>query len=372
MYNSASDATFILTEEQKLLLQELSIDWAYSNGLVIKAGDGSVHAPVALFPTPISKSCFQDALRLQPIYNILVDRVARDKAFLQKVMDDLSLHDTFTARVYEIYKESLSQPLQQNIWLGLHRSDYMLHFDGHTTSIKQVEMNTISSSFSSLSSKVSEMHEYIYKRTGFFSLQTLEMPPNEAGVSFADGLAAAFNLYNNPNAVVMMIVQPGENNVYDQRWIEQQLLQRHGISLIRRTLKQVHERATLNGSGELVMDSMVVAITYYRAGYTPNDYPTEDEWSARKFIEFSKSIKCPNAAYHLVGTKKMQQVLADPVVLSNYLESDHCQELLKSFVGLYPLDSSPEGKKALEMALRSPKEFVLKPQREGGGVDLLK
>jgi hypothetical protein len=58
-----------------------------------------------------------------------------------------------------------------------------------------------------------------------------------------------------------------------------------------------------------------VALVYYRAAYTPNDYFSEDEWSARLIIERSHAIKCPNIAYHLVGSKKVQQILAQPQVL---------------------------------------------------------
>ena len=47
----------------------------------------------------------------------------------------------------------------QPLHLGLFRSDYLLHTgEGHGLSLKQVEFNTISSSFGSLSDKVAAMH----------------------------------------------------------------------------------------------------------------------------------------------------------------------------------------------------------------------
>jgi Eukaryotic glutathione synthase len=39
--------------------------------------------------------------------------------------------------------------------------------------------------------------------------------------------------------------------------------------------------------------------------YTPNDYPSDKEWSGRRLIESSLAIKCPNIGYHLAGTKKV-------------------------------------------------------------------
>ena len=34
------------------------------------------------------------------------------------------------------------------------------------------------------------------------------------------------------------------------------------------------------------------------------------EWDARRLMEHSRATSCPSLAYQLVGTKKMQQVLA--------------------------------------------------------------
>jgi glutathione synthase len=48
----------------------------------------------------------------------------------------------------------------QNLSLGLFRSDYMVHQDGDNLQIKQVEFNTIASSFGGLSSKTSLLHTY--------------------------------------------------------------------------------------------------------------------------------------------------------------------------------------------------------------------
>lgn len=47
----------------------------------------------------------------------------------------------------------------QDISLGLFRSDYLLH-NGIDKEIKQVELNTIASSFAGLSTIVSEYHRY--------------------------------------------------------------------------------------------------------------------------------------------------------------------------------------------------------------------
>lgn len=56
----------------------------------------------------------------------------------------------------------------------------------------------------------------------------------------------------------------------------------------------------------------VVTVVYFRAGYEPGHYPSQNEWDARYLVERSAAIKCPSIHYHLAGTKKVQQALAKP------------------------------------------------------------
>lgn len=49
------------------------------------------------------------------------------------------------------------------------------------------------------------------------------------------------------------------------------------------------------------------------------------DWKARLMLERSRAIKCPSAAFHLAGTKKVQQVLASPGVLERYVGAEHSQ-----------------------------------------------
>jgi glutathione synthase len=73
-----------------------------------------------------------------------------------------------------------------------------------------------------------------------------------------------------------MIIQPSERNVFDQRWIEYTLQERHGISLMRLSLEDIYSRAKLSPDNKgLIIDGYEVAVTYFRAGYGPEDYPTE-------------------------------------------------------------------------------------------------
>lgn len=111
-----------------------------------------------------------------------------------------------------------------------------------------------------------------------------------------------------------------------------------------------------------------MAVIYFRAGYEPDHYPTQGEWDARYLMETSLAIKCPSIQYHLAGTKKVQQALAQPSVLERFInDPEEIKAVGKIFTGLYSLDDNEVGNANYEMALRTPEKFVLKPQREGGG-----
>jgi glutathione synthetase len=196
-----------------------------------------------------------------------------------------------------------------------------------------------------------------------------QLPPNRPIHVIAAALAQAVKLHELCGAadVVMMVVQPGDRNSTDQRWIEYTLWNAHRVRMIRRSLADVAARGTLGSDAVLRIDGERVAVAYYRAGYTPNDYPTEAEWTARLLIERASAIKCPSIAYHLAGTKKLQQALAAPGIVERYLPAEQAQQVRSCFAGLWSLDDSTECQAIIQQALASPHNYVLKPQREGGG-----
>eukprot|EP00256_Glycine_max_P059257 XP_014627685.1 glutathione synthetase, chloroplastic-like [Glycine max] len=162
----------------------------------------------------------------------------------------------------------------------------------------------------------------------------------------------------------MIVVQAEERNMYDQHFVSAVLRERHNITTIRKTLTEVDQEGEILPDGTLSVDGEAISVIYFRAGYTPDDYPSESEWRARLLMEQSSAVKCPSISYHLVGTKKIQQELAKPGVLERFLDNkDDIAKLRKCFAGLWSLDDSNIVRKAIER----PELFVMKPQREGGG-----
>lgn len=68
--------------------------YALSHGLLYlppalplpRVPSAAIHAPVALFPSPFPRRLFDQAKRLQSIYNVLYSRIALDEEFLDEVM----------------------------------------------------------------------------------------------------------------------------------------------------------------------------------------------------------------------------------------------------------------------------------------------
>ncbi|KAJ0975681.1 hypothetical protein J5N97_017646 [Dioscorea zingiberensis] len=352
--------------------------WSSLHGLVVGdksvqrsgtvPGVGLVHAPFALLPVSFPKGLWRQACELAPIFNELVDRVSLDGQFLQDSLSRTMKVDAFTGRLLDIHSKMLEMNKTEEIRLGLHRSDYML--DSETGLLYQIELNTISSSFPGLSCLVGDLHRNLLNHYGkHLGLDSRRVPGNTAVSRYAEALAKAWNEYNNPSAVVLVVVQPEERNMYDQHWLCTVLREiypsfTHNVATIRKTLSEIDAEGQVLPDGSLVIGGQTVAVVYFRAGYSPNDYPSETEWRARLMMEQSAAIKCPSISYHLVGTKKIQQELAKPNVLERFLENkDDIAKLRKCFAGLWSLDNSDIVKSAMER----PELYVLKPQREGGG-----
>ncbi|KAF6088073.1 glutathione synthetase [Phyllostomus discolor] len=171
-------------------------------------------------------------------------------------------------------------------------------------------------------------------------------------------------------ALVLLIAQEKERNIFDQRAIENELLARN-IHVIRRRFEDVSEKGSLDQDRKLFVDGQEIAVVYFRDGYMPSQYNLQN-WGARLLLERSCAVKCPDIATQLAGTKKVQQELSRVGVLEALLpgQPEAVARLRATFAGLYSLDMGGEGDQAIAEALAAPSRFVLKPQREGGGNNL--
>ncbi|KAF9649777.1 glutathione synthase [Thelephora ganbajun] len=367
------------------------------NGVQPPAPTSAIHAPLALFPTSFPRSKFLLAQKLQPLYNVLYARVATDERFLDKIMgsvDGVGKVDRFTGQLWGCWKQLRDEGIQQGWHLGLFRSDYLLHNPdcGKEVSLKQVEFNTISSSFGTLSYHAAALHRYLAKSTSYFGafpgFNLGDLPQNNAPAGLARGLAEAHAAYGSVNAQILFVVQPNERNVFDQRYLEYELLERHSLHVIRQTFNELAESVEVDPSSRVMRikhpvtnQAIEISVVYFRAGYTPTDYPTQTQFTTRLLLERSRAIKCPTIQLQLAGGKKVQQVLTKPGVLESFLldrtrwdgpdftEADVAL-LRDSWMGMWGLDEDGDG--GVEKARSLAEKLVLKPQREGGGNNVYK
>ncbi|CAI4211479.1 unnamed protein product [Parascedosporium putredinis] len=342
-----------VTQEERSHLVQVAKDWAAANGLAIRppptivpqevdpAGVLAIHAPVTLFPSkfPARASSRRDRYkRLTMTFDV----------------------DDFVASLWKVHERVKQEGYAQDLSLGLFRSDYMVHEDASGLQIKQVEFNTIASSFGGLSTQTSLLHRFLAATDA---------------AHLARGIAAAFRAYDAASAFasaspprprcVLFVTQDGERNVFDQRHLEYNVsTQEPAIPVFRLPYSEIlqHTRVADGARRELVYTppwsrtpsaEYEVAVVYYRAGYGPGDYPSQDAWEARFQVERSAAIKCPTILTQLAGMKKVQQGLAD------------AKSLLDTFTNIYPMDASPAGLEARRKATDPElcKAFVLKPQR---------
>ncbi|KAH8109754.1 glutathione synthase [Phellopilus nigrolimitatus] len=398
-----------LSDEQRAELTRLATTYALAHGLLYlplpdpaappapapaAAPQSAIHAPLALLPAPFPRALFAGARRLQRVYNVLYARVALDAPFLDAVMGALADVDDFTAQLWRSWRRLRDDAgIPEPLHLGLFRSDYLLHdVPGAPLALKQVEFNTISSSFGALAERVSGLHNYLLAATDYYGcsphLARANLPPNRTTATLAAGLAAAHRAYGVTGAHILFVVQPGERNVFDQRWLEYELLEKHAIRVVRQTFAELRTSAALAPDRTLTVPApglpapVEIAVVYYRAGYTPADYDGAADYAVRERLSRARAVNCPTLALQLAGGKKVQEVLARPGVLERFLlpagigggSGDEgfgpetftpadVAAVRASWVDMWALDAPGGAARAQEDAAA----LVLKPQREGGG-----
>ena len=341
----------------------------------------------------ISRALFREAEALAEPFNALVEAVASQSDVLRTTLRAAADQDDFTREILEIHRQVLAGPRPHvaRRALAINRSDYMV--DLASNNLLQIELNTISSSFGAQSTLMAQMHRQILDKHGsdlvpgrsqvpqggggapWFAAELMadqlrsdgSQPRLESCVPYKDTIGdivdtfatavgeysqqrrravddgssafgedgANISAFDESKVVVLMVVQEGERNVMDQQILEQELWRRHGVRMVRRTLAEVRRGATLSDrEGVLTLDDTQgggaeVAVTYLRAGYAPTDYPTRTEWEARLMLEQSLAFKCPSIAYQLVGSKKIQQYLAESEVLERFVSEADAKMLRK-------------------------------------------
>ena len=250
-------------------LRTETLHLAAASGVLLGADGPFAHAPCSLLPYPFPASLFAQAKSLATPFNLLVDRISRDLEWLCAQVRSVVAHDEFTRKLLEIAEVIKEEGAPQPLQLGIYRSDYMVHQPSDDATprllqvcrppppprtaapaphavrfragLPQVELNTISCSFVALAAKLSSLHRHLVPRCGAHgaaaaalraqpplaaALEDAErLPANGSCREIAAAIARAHGEYlrarGKPSgaAVVLMLVQPSERNVIDQRGV---------------------------------------------------------------------------------------------------------------------------------------------------------
>ncbi len=335
------------------------IDRAHYFGLLQKNLDGQlVHAPFSLTPYQLPSSLISQLQIHTQWSSLLFWKVAQNSDFLREILEPTAKVDEFVRFLLSLIPKEKRQDQQ----LLINRNDFLFERkeNGELQPL-QVEFNTISASFAHLSGRVTALHQQLQQE----NILKAAPLPHDAIAGFASGIKETIENLGWQDAALLMLVQPKERNWFDQMGLFAALSQR-GVRVVRATLAEVHQKGKLK-NGDLWVGPQRIGVVYFRAGYAPGDLPDEDSRSARRMLEASSAVLVPEASMQLAGTKKIQQVLADSSILSEFVPESVADQLKAYFAMMFGLEEEVEGRPAREFLAENAEQFVLKPQREGGG-----
>ena len=411
-------------DEINAILSELE-DYQLTHGSLLKIPRGfakDIDSPIAIarpigisvIPTAFPRAQFQHAVRIQGAFNELYAKVAEDHAWLEGILEELrrkTTADGFVAKLWGIWERVVRedggeevQPWRCAVW----RSDYMLQAsreildfqnraDGgnkggegdvrnvfRDAQLKQVEFNTFSCAGGSHATIVANAHRYLASRGahGAGRITREKLRSNDSLDSIVRLLEAAYRAYGSPvsddvkQTAILMTVQGRNINICDERPVEYALSECDPPILLYRVEfgEKTMQSCKLGANRELLFlppsggPPLEISVVYHRAGYSEGEYDDKGI-EARYMLECSRAIKCPTILSQISGFKKVQQELARPGVLERFLTPDKSALLRQVFMPMYPLDDSPEGQHAREIALSEDMaaDYILKPNMEGGG-----
>ncbi|KAI7159833.1 cora-domain-containing protein [Hortaea werneckii] len=320
--------------------------------------------------------------------NNLYLSVASNVEWLEAVIAPLLEHDGFIRTLWHIFRQVRDAGGGSHIAAGIFRSDYMLHLPDtsskETASLKQVEMNTFSCAGACHAETVVNMHRHLAKVAdaskpiGKGSLPSLA-EATESTDGIVRTLQAAHEVYKaSPTdrpTCILMVVQPRNFNIADERPIEYGLWA-GDVPCYRCKWPDVLSSTRLLDNGMLLYIptttsevEIEVSVVYYRAGYDEAEYLTDLGRQTRLQLEMSKAIKCPDVLGHLAGIKGVQQALAEPGNVKEFLPQEQAKDVQAVLMSMRNLDTLASELEARGKALDEDtvRDQVIKPNLEGGG-----
>jgi glutathione synthase len=358
---------FKFESESATLMVSPSVEWALSHGLAFKSSEAMArHCPFTLSPCVIDK---QDYLALQQVSEIFarwVYHLGENVVFLQKSMAILGQSDPLFKALISLYSNQQTFLSRKVTPLLLMRSDFM---EDDQTGFGLIEFNGIAAGMAPFGQRLFELHRYLSDQYDP-AFQSNTLVKNTGLTRLAEICAAACchikNQYTEEDKpTFLMVIQPNEDNVYDQHLLEF-ALQGMGIRTLRKTWQELSLISTENNN-RLFVDGIPVDMVYLRSGYQIEDYADGKEVDCNLFyfrfwLEQQNIVMNATIGQQLASSKFMQQWLSAASVVDleslGFIHKD-IQKVQPYLTKMYPINE-------IDPSV-SPKDWVLKNQGEGGG-----
>jgi glutathione synthetase len=374
-------------------LTKYAVDYAHCEGVLCRTqehkyeSDVSETAPITLLPSPFPAELYETAVSLQQMLNELYFRIAMDHEFLIEAYKDVMKTDEFMRRSIEIMEKVRAEGVHRKILVSVQRADYLSDYDSETKQcgIKQVEVNLGQIGGPGHAYGTSKVHRRVLDKlerlnhSPITALSHTVAPENHPHNGLAKTLYEAWKLFGDPNAVVLFLNQSDLFPVchFEQaKFVVFQLedlarAEGYHLNVVRATITDCVKRLHLDEKDfSIYIDGERVALVHMAYGYSLEHYLNEAEWKTRLDLERSTALLSPDITVQLAGSKKVQQMLAQPGTLERFLPNEKPSQLAKlrqCYAGIWGLDStSPETMAAVNAAMKNPSQYVLKSQQEAG------
>ncbi|CAB9515799.1 Glutathione synthetase, chloroplastic [Seminavis robusta] len=351
-----------------------------------------MHIPFTLTPLPITRHRFQSLQSKAGVLGKLIHKASQDDAFLKQAMEPITEGDPFFKHLWESHLKLQTQDTERRLPLLIMRSDFM---DDATVGPKLIEFNAIAAGMGPFGQRIHELHKYVYTQhpTTYHQFSALphtdtdtdtklELVQNKAIDSLAEGIAQTTlqikNEFNDDGPPrFLMVVQPDEDNVYDQHLLEY-ALQERGIQTVRRSFRELHDTLSSGESGRLMLEGVgSIDTVYLRSGYSHCDFYLGDLdqkdqcchslLQTRIFMEKHRVAMNATIRQQMASSKRVQTLLSamNAQELCNKFELTH--EEARAVKELLGTNLPITGDTIHWLEKENVDNWVLKNQGEGGG-----
>uniref|UniRef100_A0A914H5C6 Glutathione synthase n=1 Tax=Globodera rostochiensis TaxID=31243 RepID=A0A914H5C6_GLORO len=348
-----------------------AIDWAHNIFIKMRTSahygrsDVAQFAPFTLFPSPIPRKFYDQAMAVQKAMSLLYFRIACDFDFLKMAYKDVIQSDKSVRQFMELLEEIKKEGIKQPLALFFQRSDYMVHqsYDEQTNKpkfeLKQIEVNGASIGTACLPQQTRLLHKRVLEKAGVSDafIESV-LPENQSSKTMNRMIYEAWLKYGDPNAIILFM---------DER------LTGGKAKIVHLDCNSEFNNLTMDEDFTLRLDGRPVAVAYKNMlfmGYTSSP----EEFHFIRMIERSKAIKASSLFLEFSTSKKIQQLLALPGMVERFFpdpsEAQMVADIRSTFAKLWGLENDDEQTRmVIEDAIAHPERYVLKPNKEGGGVN---